>query len=1767
MLDIFVQEALPQGDQEYSVLSLMGEGAAVQRSPEFNKKLAGELASGRALLNPDKSYFELYEAALPEVEQSQDPRQSFTPLVEAYKTRNTDRITNDAITRMRSGEPMDVVLAHARTLKSLFDSSNSVNTDTIVRGLQSSSSDELYKSMLQASNALPYSMISEQVAKEGRTDFNAEDVQDWASLFLVPDNVLNDSDVIATVNRTGILKVKDMAELGQLYQRLPPMDREDLWAAVFPAMWEEYDGNIPKVNAAVSRIQAYDPAFAQSMNYGFDALTLAGLIPGAMLTNGAKALIGARKLSSIAAKRTENGIAALRDGGSKSVAADAALQRATNLGDAALAGKNASPYNFENTVLDSSEVVDGLAPEIAARIAEGADSLKTLDDVLAATKKASLNAKAAELDLWAADAVQGAGGRTVDDITAEMAQVQKLRDETWASMQRSKASTGSNRPTEAFRLSEEKLLDYDKQLARLQKAADAPEAAKLARQYASKMRLGHVPEEFADDIAEHQNQVMRDWDNAVTVANPRNAERAAQEAEVAKMREELQLDLQSVRELGREEMIALKLRAAKVNKELGAAKAAGDAEKTKALTAEAAEIKAAFEEHSFALSTRDNLAKLETRDFGKGGRARLKAAVDAVRAKASSGTAQQAGTKAANMNKFSADDAANAAVTEGVSDVTSAIAGFQSGDAFLDVARAAFARSVSDKERAAFASSKRNVRNIETVSTSDQNIVLKYTLDDGVETRTYSWNQDALGNWDVSEMTGGVSSIIKAMATNILSPTTNFKTLSQELVSNFTLGGMQSAAIYHNLIKLAKSIEKTTKLTKEQAVRVENLLRTGDELGEVYDAKVMITSNSVLNRQWDAEEVIAYFKWRQLYDGLADVQNSAVHRLLAFQGYKEVHITGLADDVTQVAARALRNDEITRFGTGKNPTEVYVLSDDMLEVKALRAEDIGTYEKLGYKLMSIYGDKLATKELQHIMVKEGARVVSKPLRKQVLHKVTGYIPRIYERGMYFVKDVRSFKTIGAFDGKKEATAWVQSQNKGKQWEVFADAELPPEMVQHDNIQGMGGLWYQSRRGEVVQNPATKEKLARLDLGQSTQQYLTTVSELLPLNEYRASVMAQFADAVRAVAQKNGKGQGFIDPTDIVNSEIRTGDKAADLVLHGTRQYLQQQLGARTTAESFMSSWMGALVDYMEGGAILGGKLRRGAQYLRVQDPVARIKAGVFHAYLGCFNMAQVAVQMNNAVISSSVYPQHALGAFYDSLKMRAVLLLDKEAVETLSARAKIDLLEAHDELYKLGWGGAESGTAKKISARGEAIAHAAAAKRSGYLDSIFRQGDYRTQVSGFGGVTMEATRKALHTGALPFAEGELFARLMAFNIAKREFLKRNPGTKSLDDLAIHAIVQDSLRINMNLQKENAAVWQSNWVTAIPTQFLQVQAKFAENVVGGMYGGVKDTIKGVKHTGARHTGLSGAEATRVAIGQVAVYGMVGVPAGAWMLDWVAKNMGYETPEGNPDTQRFMAENPETVALYSEGVLGKWLDMWGANINVNERFSLLAGLDDNVLTAMADAVIQTATGNTAGVRLADMAPAVGVGVRITNTLDTLAQRVGTMVTFPESSPQEMFLAITDVATVASSFNNLEKLHLYRVLGYEYSKSARATVAWKDEEMNYSTQLAKALGFSTDSEFDTWYMSGELKELQDTENTAAKFVRQAYLAQAEGNQKRHDYLLQSAEAVLGNPLQFEELRSREFKKMLQGETMEDSNRLKLWKEYMKGAPVQSNLTRESN
>ena len=127
-----------------------------------------------------------------------------------------------------------------------------------------------------------------------------------------------------------------------------------------------------------------------------------------------------------------------------------------------------------------------------------------------------------------------------------------------------------------------------------------------------------------------------------------------------------------------------------------------------------------------------------------------------------------------------------------------------------------------------------------------------------------------------------------------------------------------------------------------------------------------------------------------------------------------------------------------------------------------------------------------------------------------------------------------------------------------------------------------------------------------------------------------------------------------------------------------------------------------------------------------------------------------------------------------------------------------------------------------------------------------------------------------------FDTGEMINIANTYVIAQRRWKKANPGKSPYSREAKFQIAADTRQLALGMTQAGAFKYQKGFLS-LPTQFFSVQHKALQMMAGG------------------NKALSKAEARRVAVGQMLLYGATGIGLGS-AIDWALDDMGADlSPE--------------------------------------------------------------------------------------------------------------------------------------------------------------------------------------------------------------------------------------------------------------------------------
>ena len=234
-------------------------------------------------------------------------------------------------------------------------------------------------------------------------------------------------------------------------------------------------------------------------------------------------------------------------------------------------------------------------------------------------------------------------------------------------------------------------------------------------------------------------------------------------------------------------------------------------------------------------------------------------------------------------------------------------------------------------------------------------------------------------------------------------------------------------------------------------------------------------------------------------------------------------------------------------------------------------------------------------------------------------------------------------------------------------------------------------------------------------------------------------------------------------------------------------------------------------------------------------PDVALRSFAFDLKLGLFNPDQLIVQSMSALNIIAIHPIYGFKAASSYLPMRyAMINRDPAVLKELYKRTKYALGMSEKEFLES-------------------------------VDYMYRSGRFQvnqniSEINSTYDVTRGVVRNIREKGRVFFNEGDRVARLMATNVAYREFRKAYPtldvstasGFRVMDDF----ITRKADVLTNNMTRASAAGWQQGFMS-LPTQWIGYQAKLMENIFFGR-------------------NLTGWQRARLGLAQMAFFGAAGMP---------------------------------------------------------------------------------------------------------------------------------------------------------------------------------------------------------------------------------------------------------------------------------------------------
>lgn len=820
--------------------------------------------------------------------------------------------------------------------------------------------------------------------------------------------------------------------------------------------------------------------------------------------------------------------------------------------------------------------------------------------------------------------------------------------------------------------------------------------------------------------------------------------------------------------------------------------------------------------------------------------------------------------------------------------------------------------------------------------------------------------------------------------------------------------GEQLRAVIRDASKPIRGFKGKNRKVRIQ--EVDDILIAGDDMAKEFTPRELMAG--VNGIKLDEDQMEYYYNMRQTLNGLGILRNMDARRGMVARGVKEINMGGDSrffgtpiDDAAVAQTRLRGLNKIWKFDEVGRAVDT-----ERLNMDELYAE--------GYRLMKLEEDTvLGGNRYQHVLVKSDKMG---ELPAVVLDLKKGYVSRINPNATYFVqrftedtldgaKSTRR-KALRSFDTKKAADEYAASlyaargvDETGVSFHVVEDKELEAFKAGDSGMTQTGGLVYSPRAREPVpHNDGDATTVPRTSALESIELYLENTKNYMTRNDWRMGLRKKWENTAKF---RLGNDVPFEEGENIANTELRT---------------LWEKIN---TYSGFMDkserTWEQTAKGMFEWSTEKFGR-NRISDFILTQrqiSPLARLRSATFHTLLGFFNPVQLWVQAQGAAVAAS------MNIFKPATLQKLV-----RQQGALTLQQHVNFNDSPEILRKLAKGfGYDS--VEEMQATVEMW------KKSGFYDSVLSSADVEAAARGMP-TTKQGVKKFFDSGLMFFRAGELFNRRLAFLTAMDE-LGGAAKLRSSDKLFKEALDRANGLI-LNLGKANRASWQKGFLS-IPTQFLQIQTKTIESLLGA---------NGV---------FTKREAGKVMLGQMALYGAAGVFGGQFALRAAMDLAGKDQIDVNN-------MDPDYLASLTGGFTDWFAQaVVGADITAADRGALLNGMDQTFLGLFTE---ESSAFEWIGGPSAVGPTRVFTKLREMSAVFITPQDINGNVSFEAQDVTDTlsFLGRGMIEGIASPFstgNQVMKYFLMRDLGAIRDKNGNL-VANPREGFNWQTEWATLIGF---------------------------------------------------------------------------------------------------------
>lgn len=914
-----------------------------------------------------------------------------------------------------------------------------------------------------------------------------------------------------------------------------------------------------------------------------------------------------------------------------------------------------------------------------------------------------------------------------------------------------------------------------------------------------------------------------------------------------------------------------------------------------------------------------------------------------------------------------------------------------------------------------------NVTNVRMTENGNSGFTITFDTTTGRRDVSVDYTLDDIGSWTEAQQT---TKAISGFWETIWSPNYRLESVRPDLTQAHNRGVLQGSKIRAAIDNVVHQV--LYGLNKTEMGRVDNLLLRGDDSSKVftYAEAVEVGIGGV---KYTPKEYKAYLGIRSVYDKMHGLMNKSIIAVQKIKGIKRVryadadYFAKVYDDVKSA---------IQGFSHSKYDTS-YIL-DGKLYSNKLSADELSELYGRGYRLVRNSDDffSAGSTSAEYAFVKlddisETGGVV--------LNKVPGYVPRIHKGNNFFLKrktqvtvggkKVEKLVTERYADNFTDLEEFRKSLPNPDDYVIRADRQMSASELEGDIIKTYGGLFKGKRTSKPLPYGKGDVTGPRTTALESLQRYINSIANAMPLNVYREGIKQKWINSAKEAGVLRGYDgtesfQGLLYKLDPHNPK--------SVFFRQSHDEISLIAGVQTLDEQVALSRVMAAGRWLEGSKIPWGKNIAAMLYNNKHaNAMGVLKTAAYHTMLGLGNISQVWIQASGALVALSVNPVHGLKGIQSMFEFCALDLMRHRPDLLPKLADKMDI-----EAWKL-W---------DKSGMREAITHT-------NLDyhNVFNEVPYDAGL----------LRKALSKSDMFVNMGEMVYSRIAFGTAYDYVKKKLGRMPTIDDLP--AIIARADDYKLNMTRANQAKFQRG-LMSLPTQFMQVQTKFIEKVIG------KD--------------FTVAERLRMLSSQAALYGVTGVPFVGTVANPILDYFGINAKE----------TSPEELTLMKKGVMGMLInDKLGMNVEVSGRMAL--GND------MFERLFKIGFGDMGNMLHMAMGPSFSLLEKTDDVIERLMS-VSNLVYNADAVDDTMMLSAAKVIgqellNIPASTRNAMKGWIM-MNGGMYTNSAGQHI-FEYRDPNFLSSLGQAMGFQSTDVTDWYELQGKVQFLSDrkAKDTMAKLL----------------------------------------------------------------------------